>query len=108
QLGLAGDDEAFDNQTWFAAPELEPITVSYFGLESANDPEKLRYYLQRAFVETPRQRVQLLRPFTNSAFSPEMLNQAAFAVVADKLSPGEATAVRDWLSRGKTALLILT
>jgi hypothetical protein len=108
QLRLSGDDETFDNVSYYAAPEIERASIAWFGTESVNDPEKLRYYLERVFPEAQQQRVQVMRPYTNSAFSPEMLNRAAFAVIADKLAAEEVAPLRDWLTRGKSALLVLT
>ena len=53
QLKFGGDEESFDNMSYYAAPESEHASIAWFGLESVNDPEKLRYYLQRVFPETP-------------------------------------------------------
>jgi hypothetical protein len=107
QLRLSGDNETFDNVSYFAAPEIERASIAWFGTESVNDPEKLRYYIERVFPAT-QQRIEVLRPYTHAAFSPELLNHAAFAVIADKLAPGEVAPLRDWLARGKSALLALT
>ncbi len=52
-LQLSGDEADFDNQTYYAAPEVEHVKIAWFGLESANDPEKLRYYVQRVFPGHP-------------------------------------------------------
>jgi hypothetical protein len=41
-------------------------------------------------------------------FSPELLKQSAFAVIATNLTTGETLAVRDGLLQGKTALLVLS
>jgi hypothetical protein len=108
ELRLSGDGETFGGVSYYAAPEFERVGVAWFGMESINDPEKLRYYVERVFPEAPRQRVQVIRPYTNSTFSPALLEQAAFAVIADKLAPDEIAPVRDWLARGKSALLVLT
>jgi hypothetical protein len=106
QLKLIGDDESFDNVSYYAAPEIERASVAWFGSESVNDPEKLRYYIERVFPQA-QQQVQVIRPYTNSSFSAEMLNHAAFAVIADKLAPEEVAPLREWLTRGKSALLVL-
>jgi hypothetical protein len=108
ELRLSGDDESFDAVSYYAAPEFERVRVAWFGTESVNDPEKLRYYVERVFPEAPRQRVQVIRPYTNSAFSPALLDRAAFAVIAEKLAPEEIAPMRDWLAHGNSALLILT
>src|SRR5262249_23753695 len=101
QLGFSGDVAGFANVADFAAPELEHVRVAWFGMESINDPEKLRYYVERVFTGVPSEQVQIFRPFTNSVFSPEMLNEASFAVIAQNLAPEEIAPVRDWLDHGK-------
>ncbi len=108
QLQLHGDTEMLDDVSYYAAPEFEHANVAWLGNESINDPNKLRYYVERIFPEGPRQPVRIVRPYTNSAFSPELLNGAAFAVVAGTSGAEEATALHEWLAGGKSALLVLT
>jgi hypothetical protein len=108
ELRMSGDAESFDAVSYYVAPEFERVGIAWFGTESVNDPEKLRYYVERIFPEAPRQRVQVIRPYTNSVFSPALLDRAAFAVIANKLAPEEIAPVRDWLTGGKSALLVLT
>ena len=108
KLELTGDEVDFDNQSYFAAPEIEHIKIAWFGLESANDPEKLRFYVQRVFPGTPRRQIEIAPPTVQSVFSAERLNQAVFAVVPCQLAADEVAAMRDWLAHGKTALLVLT
>jgi hypothetical protein len=107
-LRLTGDDEDFDNTAYFAASEMERVTIAYFGSESANDPEQLRYYLQRAFPQTARRQVEVVSAVSNSVSSLETLSQAALAVIPTGLDVDEVKAVREWLSGGKTAVLVLT
>jgi len=107
-LQLSGDDEEFDNRAYFAALEREDATIAYFGAESADDPEQLRYYLQRAFPETARRQVEVVSAVSNSVPSLETLNRAALAVIPTTLDAEEVKAVRAWLAGGKTALLVLT
>ena len=107
-LRLTGDGEDFDNIAWFAAPEQEGLTIAYFGSESGNDPEHMRYYLERSFPETPRRRVEVTSARSNAVFSLETLNRAALAVIPGSLAGDEAVGVREWITGGKTALLVLT
>jgi hypothetical protein len=108
QLRLTGDEDGFDNAAFYAAPEKERLMIACLGLESANDPTKLRYYLERVFPETPRRKVEIISPTVQTAFSAELLNQTLFAVIPGPLAAEEIAAMRDWLVRGKTALLVLT
>jgi hypothetical protein len=108
QLKLSGSENAFDDATYYVAPEFTHESVAWFGKESVNDPENLRYYIERVFPAAPGQPIQIVRPYTNSAFSAAMLDRAAFAIIADKLATEEITPVHNWLSSGKSALLVLT
>lgn len=106
-LRLTGDEEEFDNTTYFAAAEKEHALIAYFGSESANDPGQLLYYLQRAFPETARRQVQIISVTSNST-ALEVLPRVALAVIPSSLQSDEVKVLRDWIVGGKTALLILT
>ncbi len=97
KLQLSGDDIEFDNTSYFTAPEIENISIACLGMEPSNDPAGLLYYLQRIFQPAPRRNVQLVDSLTN----------AAFAIISGKLPQEQSSAVRDWLTGGKSALLVL-
>ncbi|HLX70440.1 MAG TPA: BatA domain-containing protein [Verrucomicrobiae bacterium] len=97
KLQLSGDDIEFDNTSYFTAPEIENIPIACLGMEPSNDPAGLLYYLQRIFQPAPRRNVQLVDSLTN----------AAFAIISGKLPQEQSSAVRDWLTGGKSALLVL-
>lgn len=97
KLQLSGDDIEFDNTSYFAAPEIENISIACLGMEPSNDPAGLLYYLQRLFQPAPRRNVQLTDSLTN----------AAFAIISGKLPAEQSAAVHDWLAGGKSALLVL-
>lgn len=99
KLKLSGDDITFDNVSYFAAPEIENVAIACLGMEPSNDPAGLLYYLQRVYLPSPRRNVELV--------AAELLPQAAFAVISGKLSPEKCAPVHDWLSGGKSALLVL-
>jgi hypothetical protein len=98
-LQLSGDEEDFDNTSYFAAPEVQEVSICYLGTDLADDPSKPLYYLRRVFPASPRRQVKVV--------GPDALNQAGFAVVPGALDTGQITALRDWLAGGKTALLLL-
>ncbi len=98
-LQLTGDDADFDNISYFAAPEVEDVSICYFGSELTNDPAKPLYYLQRVFPDSARRHVKIV--------GLDALNQSAFAIVPGSLTAEQTTALRDWLASGKTALLLL-
>ena len=98
-LQLSGDDADFDNISYFAAPEVEDVSISYFGSELTNDPAKPLYYLQRVFPDSPRRHVKIV--------GSDALNQTAFAIIPGTLTSEQTTALRVWLAAGKSALLLL-
>jgi hypothetical protein len=102
-LRLTGGEGDFDNTAWFVAPQIERATIVYFGSESANDSQQLRYYLQRAFPDTPQRQVEVA-----ANPSADGLSRAAFAVIPASLHESQVQAVRQWIDGGKTALLVLT
>jgi hypothetical protein len=97
-LELSGDDLDYDNLSYYAAPEIQHVTIYCAGLGSTNDSTGMFYYLQRAFPATPRWQAQ---------FATQWTDQASFAIIATNLPPEQITALRHWLENGKTALLIL-
>jgi hypothetical protein len=97
-LELSGDDLDYGRLSYYAAPEVQHVTIYCDGLGSTNDSNRMFYYLQRAFPATPRWQAE---------FAPELTEQAAFAVVATDLATEQIAALRRWLQNGKTALLVL-
>jgi hypothetical protein len=97
-LELSGDDLDYDNVSYYAAPEVQRVTIYCAGLGATNDSKGLFYYLQRAAPATPRWQAQ---------FSPDLAESASFAVIATNLAPEQIAALRRWLESGKTALLVL-
>jgi hypothetical protein len=98
-LELTGGDLDYDNLSYYAAPEVQHVSIYCDGLGPTNDSAGMFYYLQRVFPSTPRRRVE---------FAPQLESQTAFAVIATNLAPQEIAVWRDWLEKGKTALLVLT
>jgi hypothetical protein len=107
ELQLTGDEVDFDNRAYYAAPEVEHLTIAWFGPDAGHNSQTMRFYLERVFAETPARQVNVVSPEVQSVFSPELLNQAAFAVIPGRLAPEETSATHDWLARGKTALFVV-
>jgi hypothetical protein len=106
-LQLTGDEVEFDNIAYFAASEPVRATVAYLGSDSANDPNGLRYYLQRAFPDTAQRQVEVIATASHSVLSLATLNGAAVAVIPASLDGDEVKTVREWVAGGKTALMVL-
>jgi hypothetical protein len=108
ELQLSGGEVNFDNRSFYAAPEAEHLTIAWFGPDAGNDPQTMRYYWQLLFPETPARQVKTVSPAVQGTFSPDVLNQSAFAVIPGRMAPGEISVTHDWLARGKTALFVVT
>lgn len=67
QLVLKGDDESFDNALWFVPPKRERIRVLHFADEKADDPQSLRYFLERAFADAGSERIVVVETLDPSA-----------------------------------------
>ena len=98
KLELLGDDLDYGSVSYYAAPEIQHVTIFCDGLGVTNDSSGLFYYLQRAFPATPRWQAQ---------FASDLTEQAVFAVVATNLASQQIAALRRWLESGKSALLVL-
>lgn len=57
ELVLSGDDAPFDNRLWFIPPLREQVRVLHLADERADDPDSLRYFLDRAFAAQPGGRI---------------------------------------------------
>ena len=62
ELQLSGDEVDFDNHSYFAMPEAEHLTIAWFGPDLGNDPQNLRYYLQRVLPAIPAKQVKIISP----------------------------------------------
>ncbi|NUQ13055.1 MAG: hypothetical protein HUU26_12145, partial [Gemmatimonadaceae bacterium] len=106
QLRLAGDGEEFDNLVHYVPPKAEQIKVVYLGDEDPRDPQRLLYYLKRAFPETRRQNVQVVARPTAAALPAEDVLAAPLLVIGDVLTPESTASAREFLSNGKPVLLV--
>ena len=62
RLIVTGDQYDFDNTVFLNESDASEVLVHYYGRESSDDPEQLRFYLERAFPETPQQSVTIVAP----------------------------------------------
>ena len=108
ELELTGDQEAFDNRAYFVIPETQEVRIAWLGTEPAGDPAKLRFYFERAFPETPRQRIRVAAIGNNEPLSREALSDVAFAILPRSLGAAESEVFQRWLHDGGSALLVLT
>jgi hypothetical protein len=107
RLVLAGDDHDFDNTLYFIPEDRTEIVVGFLGDDAADDPQGLRYYLERAVTADLRRdvRVEDLAPLTDLLEKPE---QAPPLVVVASEPPNDVRPVlQKYVAGGGTLLYVL-
>ena len=102
-LALSGDKVDFDNFAYSAEPKRRQIVVGYFGADSANDPQHMRYYLHTAFEQTNL--ATRVLAFSNN-IPPEAQN-LSMLVLGGSPTPEVIELARSLLRAGKSVLLPL-
>lgn len=97
---LQGDEEDFDNTVYVIPPEKSRMAVLYLGTESEKDPHQPLYFVERAFQETRRQSVGIVKGITNQPWSLAILSEPISDSVTAKLLHNEIT-------NGKTVLAVM-
>jgi hypothetical protein len=121
RITLSGDDDDFDNTVYVVAPKAEEVNVLYLGNEAETDAAQSLYYLKRAFQDTRRQAVRIIniedsltRP--SATLSPSdgerdgvrgSLSAGRLAIVTSNLSEERSNEMRQYLTNGGTALLVM-
>ena len=96
---LQGDEEDFDNTVYVIPPGQSRMSVLYLGSESEKDPHQPLYFLQRAFQDTRRTTVRVVQGSTNRVWS--------LAVITEAISDTLARSVRNEVTTGKVALVVM-
>lgn len=107
-LRLAGDQHEFDNQLFVAAPRRDQATIIYFGADSADDQDGLRYFLQRAAVDPSRGDAAIRTPADGEPLVFDEQDLPDLLVVTQPLGDEAKTYVRDCVVAGATALVVVT
>ena len=102
-LVLSGDSVPFDNNAYFARRKVEPIAICYFGPDSAEDPNGMRYYLHRAFEQTNLSTRVLA--FSNSV--PTEAAQSGLLIIGATPSQGVIDLAETLLKAGRTVVIPL-
>lgn len=117
RIMLSGDEDDFDNTAYVVQPKAEEVNMLFLGNDAEGDSSQLLYYLKRAFQDTRRQAVRLERR------SPDRLDGNAapetglsgdrrsegyrLAIISSTLSEERSSEVRQFLTNGGTALLVM-
>ena len=116
RITLSGDEEDFDNTAYVVQPKAEEVNVLFLGNDAESDSSQLLYYLKRAFQDTRRQAVRLERRSPdriddNAALetgrSGDRRSDYRLAIISSTLSEERGGEVRQFLTNGGTALLVM-
>ncbi|EAQ78542.1 BatA domain-containing protein [Blastopirellula marina] len=110
RLLLRGDGPGLDfDNTFYQVPAVqEQISLAYFGSDAADDPEQMRFYLSRAFDETPARKIEIAAVETEAMPNWEIDAAPYFAVIAHSLSQTQQDGVNKFLEQGGDALVVLS
>lgn len=109
RLLLSGDGDGMDfDNTYYQVPALqEQIKLAYFGADAENDPQQMRFYLSRAFDETPARKVEIEAVGDESMPRWEFDAAPRFAVITQNLSEPQRKGIDQYLDQGGDALVVL-
>ena len=113
QITLSGDEDDFDNTAYVVQPKAEEVNVLFLGNDAEGDSSQLLYYLKRAFQDTRRQAVHLVaddvrrRTSAQTNAPPPDVGGYRLAIISSSLSEERGSEVRQYLTNGGTALLVM-
>ena len=105
RLMLVGDDQDFDNTVHLNETGPEHISVHYYGGDDSDDPEALRFYIDRAFPATRFRRVQVVGPDEQGNIEP-ITNSVRLVVATDGIEANRINSLREYLTDGGTMLYV--
>ncbi|UUO04364.1 BatA domain-containing protein [Blastopirellula sp. J2-11] len=110
RLLLRGDGPGLDfDNTFYQVPAVqEQIRLAYFGSDAENDSDQMRFYLSRAFGETPARKVEIEAVETATMPNWEFDAAPYFAVITQSLSAPQQDGVNQFLEQGGNALVVLS
>ncbi|MDG1895463.1 MAG: BatA domain-containing protein [Fuerstiella sp.] len=102
---LQGDEHPFDNVIDLPEVENPIVKVAHIGPAERNDPESMRYYLQRVLDGNVERDVQLIDLVQDGGVVLPIPMDVKFAVVTDSVPPGLLNSVSEFLDRSGTLLV---
>ncbi len=106
QLILKGDGPEFDNTVFVPPLFRNETSVLYLGTDADNDPKGLRFFLERAWSETPQRIVRLLSKKPADTWSDAKLSGLSLAIVAVEPGPEALKFLASELQKGLTVVWI--
>jgi Aerotolerance regulator N-terminal/von Willebrand factor type A domain len=106
-LKLRGDAHEFDNALFLATQQREEPTVVFVGTDAADDATGLRYFLDRAWAETPERKVTVMARKPDETLTWEEVKSSPLAVVFGEPSTDNGRILTRYLNDGGTVLVVL-
>lgn len=102
---LLGDEHPFDNVIDLPEVENPIVKVAHIGPSTFNDPESMRYYLQRVLSGNVERDVKLIDLVKDAGVLLPVPSDVQLAVATDAIPAGLIDSVGEFLSRGGTLLI---
>ena len=106
-LRLSGDSHAFDNTLYFTEERRGEVNVGYLGSDRGDDPDGLLYYLERVFVDSPRQTVSIVARKPSEPLDWKSKSPPELVVVAAE-TPQNVRGLVEYMNQGGTILYVVT
>ena len=107
RLGLAGDDQEFDNVAYVVPPTADQIKILYLGNETETDSTQPLYFVKRAFPQTRRQHIQIVARAADALLASGDTDGVQLMMLADAPPDDRLKAVQRFLNDGKTVLVVM-
>ncbi|MCA9077669.1 MAG: BatA domain-containing protein [Planctomycetaceae bacterium] len=103
-LVLEGDDHPFDNRCYVGTQRQRIVHVALVTRDAADDPETMRYFAERALLETP-ERAVVFHPLSETG---DATNESHFDLIIITTRPDAETTdrIREAINGGTTALVV--
>ena len=99
KVTVSGDDHEFDNRFFLAPREPALVKILFMGNQKPDDSNGPEYYFRRALGTSP-----VMHP----RFVETLEDDPALLAIARELNPAELKTARQFLEKGRDALLLVT
>ena len=107
-MRLSGDAHDFDNTLYFATRAEAERSVIYLGNDRADDPQGLRYYLERALTDGLAQPVKFVAASPEAPLAIESPTETPLVVATVDPAAEQLDSLRQYAESGGTLLFVLT
>ena len=104
-IELLGDDHPFDNVIDLPDVENPVVKVAHIGPSTFNDPESMRYYLQRVLDGNQERNVIVVDLVKDDGVVLPIPADVSFVVATDVVPAGLLDSIREFLDRSGTLLV---